>query len=208
MGLREAKKQKIRREIIENAIALFREAGYEATRVKAIAARAEVSEATFFNYFPTKDAVLCAWAHAAVDRAFESASGLADRGVRPQVRSLCNELASQVEADRDFAAQAWLRARLAVPTPSSATHLFELAQQQGRLRRDVSARQLGEILYGSICGTIGSWLGRAGPQGSLGAELRRAADLVLDGARSRNERVRAGAGVGGGIAAGQSLSTR
>ena len=202
MGLREAKKHKIRQVIIENAIALFRESGFEATPVKAIAGRAEVSEATFFNYFPTKDAVLSAWAHAAVDFAFEAAALRADRGIRPVLRSLCSELSTRVEADRDFAARAWVRARLAAPAPRSAMRLIEVAQQAGHLRRDVSARQLGEILYGTMCGTIVSWLGRSGPEGSLGPELRRAADLILDGARRRNERVRPGA------VASQSFSTR
>jgi hypothetical protein len=49
---------------------------------------------------------------------------------------------------------------------------------------------LGEILYASIFVTIGGWLARQGPEGSLAPELKRAADLVLDGARRRNERVR------------------
>jgi hypothetical protein len=61
---------------------------------------------------------------------------------------------------------------------------------------------LGEILYGTMCGTIVAWLGRCGPEGSLGPELRRAADLILDGARRRNERVRPGA------VASQSFNTR
>jgi len=37
---------------------LFEERGYEATTAAAIAARAEVTEMTFFRHFPSKDAVL------------------------------------------------------------------------------------------------------------------------------------------------------
>ena len=57
-------------------------------------------------------------------------------------------------------------------------------------RRDLSARQVGGILYVSLFGTIADWLEREAPRGPLVSELRRGADLVLDGSRRRNERVR------------------
>jgi hypothetical protein len=69
-------------------------------------------------------------------------------------------------------------------------------QAAGQLRRDLSARQLGEILYASLFAAVGSWLARGAPAQSLHSELRRVADLVLDGARRRNERVRPAAPAG------------
>lgn len=191
MGLRESKKEKLRARITENAIALFRERGFEASRVREIAEAAEVSEGTFFNYFPTKDAVLCEWVHGQVRRALADAAGSGGRGLRPTVREACRRLAERTEPDRAFAARAWSRARLpAGAPPTELTALVEGAQQSGQLRRDLSARQLGEILYGSLCGSLAGWLDREAPPGSLAAELQRTADLVLDGARRRNERVR------------------
>src|SRR6266581_7548532 len=58
MSLREEKKQALRRQIFDTAMALFRERGFQATRVADIIERVRISEATFFNYFPTKEAVL------------------------------------------------------------------------------------------------------------------------------------------------------
>ncbi len=56
------------REALEEAATeLFLEHGYQNTTVDDIAARAGVSRATFFNYFPTKSAVL--WV--GVDRALD-----------------------------------------------------------------------------------------------------------------------------------------
>jgi AcrR family transcriptional regulator len=57
-GLRERKKAKTRASIREHALRLFREQGYAATRVEQIAEAAEVSPATFYRYFPTKEDVV------------------------------------------------------------------------------------------------------------------------------------------------------
>src|SRR6202047_1305016 len=57
-GLRERKKARLRQQIIDTAIRLFRKQGYEKTRVDDIVKILEISQPTFFRYFPSKDAVL------------------------------------------------------------------------------------------------------------------------------------------------------
>jgi AcrR family transcriptional regulator len=57
-GLRERKKAKTRAAIQRHAWRLFQEQGYAATTVDQIAEAAEVSQSTFFRYFPTKEDVV------------------------------------------------------------------------------------------------------------------------------------------------------
>jgi AcrR family transcriptional regulator len=60
VGLRERKKARTRAAIQAHALRLFREQGYDGTTVQQIIEEAEVSESTFFRYFPTKGDVVLA----------------------------------------------------------------------------------------------------------------------------------------------------
>lgn len=54
-GLRERKKRQTRETIADAAMELFTARGYDAVTVADVAAAADVSEKTVFNYFPTKE---------------------------------------------------------------------------------------------------------------------------------------------------------
>ncbi|GAA3873909.1 TetR family transcriptional regulator [Saccharothrix violaceirubra] len=58
MDRRERRKRETRQRIVDTAIRLFAEQGYERTTVVQIAEAADVATKTFFNYFPSKEDVL------------------------------------------------------------------------------------------------------------------------------------------------------
>lgn len=58
LGLRERKRRATRAAIERAAITLVDERGYDAVTVADMCQRADVSQGTFFNYFPTKDAAI------------------------------------------------------------------------------------------------------------------------------------------------------
>ena len=57
-GLRERKKLKTRAAIQREAMRLFTQKGFQATTIEEIAEAVEISPSTFFNYFPSKAALV------------------------------------------------------------------------------------------------------------------------------------------------------
>lgn len=102
LGLRERKKARLRQQIIETAIRLFRKQGYEQTRVDDIVQILEISQPTFFRYFPSKDAVL----RDVGQRGFECVAGRlkselsTNASTGERLRRLYHTMACEAEADR------------------------------------------------------------------------------------------------------------
>src|SRR5215472_7050937 len=55
MGLRERKKLRTRESIRDTAVRLFLARGFDRVTIAEVAREADVSEATVFNHFPTKE---------------------------------------------------------------------------------------------------------------------------------------------------------
>ncbi len=66
-GLRQRKKRLLREQLSSTATRLFVERGFGGVRVAEVAAACGVSEATVFNYFPTKEALVLDRLEAALD---------------------------------------------------------------------------------------------------------------------------------------------
>src|SRR5438445_10236762 len=115
MGLREDKKRRQRQEIVQTALELFRERGYDQTRVRDIAERAGISDATFFNYFASKELVLDELALAQVELFREAISyqlGVADNSVLERIVETMRAASVLIADDREFHTVLWTRSNL------------------------------------------------------------------------------------------------
>jgi AcrR family transcriptional regulator len=163
LGLRERKKARTRAAIQRHALRLFREQGYYATTVSQIAEAAEVSESTFFRYFPNKeDVVLWDDFDPRVIEVFRAQPP----GTRPvqALRTAIREVLSQLPPED----QADLRERtdlmLAVPElrmtmieqVASPMRLFAqvLAERSGRRPDDPAVRALVGAIMGVSIATM------------------------------------------------------
>src|SRR5262249_32473391 len=125
MGLRAEKKSKLRGKILANAIQLFKERGFDEVTIEDVVGQLDISQATFFNYFPSKDAILQQAAEDTVERYREMLEHEVHRDAptAEKVARLLEAMGRGIEADRrGFRAMVTPRGRklgalTAPPTP-------------------------------------------------------------------------------------------
>ncbi len=165
---RERKKEETRRRIFDAALALFTEKGFEATTIEDITARADVAKATFFNYFPRKEAVIEFLADEWMEIAEDTAANRS-LSARQRIRALYDVLTSAHEAHPDLA-RAMMRAsaeRMCCPAPGGPWQRFEElvvqmvreGQQSGEIRADRNPGVLHGVLISCFIGAVMWWLG-------------------------------------------------
>jgi AcrR family transcriptional regulator len=134
MGLRARKRQHTRQALIRAAMRLFEEKGYEQTTVAQIAATAQVSTKTFFNYFTSKDEVLFPHLSGRIDAAValieqsRPDEHMADVLIRAMQHMLADALTAEVDGGL---AAVRLPMLLSEPAVQAATlHRYFLAEAQ------------------------------------------------------------------------------
>ena len=204
-GLREEKKRRTRREILANAIALFKKQGIRETRTSEIARLSGISPGTLFNYFATKDALVEAWLRGELDATLrEAASSLGERGLRPMLRQVCRAVAADCLEPRDLRGEGWRilgRGRSAdfrLDAGSPLVRVVCAEQERDRVRKDLRPLALSEMLVDGLEGGVVAAVenknaGQKPNSASLNIarSLEGRVELILDGMRKRNERVSA-----------------
>lgn len=199
MGLREQKKQQMRRQLYEIATELFRERGFTATRVKDIIERAGVSEATFFNYFPTKESVLLTSELELKELYGEFLRQLLARSSEPvvdRVRELVSVLGQVFAAEREFMVtvvgqtavfygSTGRGAEVDMENFGLLAELFVQGQASGEIGARHHPMQLAEILTAVFMLTITNWITDWwGDVGGLEPRLMPAVEIFLGGCRA------------------------
>ena len=134
-GLRERKKAATRKAIHDGAIRLFGEQGYAGTTIDQIADAADVSRATVFHHFPTKESIVFGDAPQATAAL---AALLADAPeVVPAVREWLRGLTGWIEPDL------LLQRRLAREVPDIAAHRLRVLDEIQDVVAGALTRELG-----------------------------------------------------------------
>ena len=210
MGLREEKKTEQRRAILSTAAALFRKRGYEETRVRDIVERLRISEVTFFNYFPTKDALIMAFALEMLELSIASAKRELERdecSVPDRIRSVIRLWATSWDSDPEFHALVAKQSRLMTDVKGvlrdrslqlyeQYERLFAEGQKRGEIRKDQKPLHLAEMMEGMLILIAGNWVSGwwENRSDSLEERFTNAMDVFLEGcaapkpARSRAPR--------------------
>ncbi len=141
LGHRERKKQRTRELIVERAMALFDERGFEHVTIADIAAAADIAPRTFFAYFPTKEDVVFHDFDVVFDRIQERIDGRAeDETTMDALRAFLVELLAQMDHD-DPAEQC--RRRVISASPPLQQYDRELVARIEHVLADGLARDLG-----------------------------------------------------------------
>lgn len=195
-GLRERKKARLRQQIVDTSIRLFRKRGYENTRIEDIVQILEISQPTFFRYFPSKDAVLrevgrrgfsCIKEH--LETELSSDATTAER-----LQRMYQGMAREVESDRPLWRAVVLSGAMdPVRSPEIrrpeeiAVSLLRDILAEGQKRREITkafpVAHLAEFMEALYTTVVRRWaVGLSGPH-NLSERVRSAVEFFLKGAQ-------------------------
>lgn len=155
VGLRERKKERTREMIRAHALHLFTTQGYDETTVQQIIAEVEVSESTFFRYFPTKgDVVLTDDFDPVIVAAFQRQPP--ELTPIAALRAAFHEAFGQLTQEEVSAQSARMHLVLAVPELRAAM-LDQFAQAMGLLAEvlaERSGRSANDMVVRTLAGAV------------------------------------------------------
>lgn len=153
---------------MDAALTLFREAGYDAVRTEDIAARAEVSVGTLYNYFENKGDLLLALVTLEVEEVLDQGQAVVE-APPPDIAQALNALIggyydhSNTYLTKDLWRTALALTIQAPETPFSQRFtaldrdltdqvcaLVTALQRRGLARADVDAQALGQVIFNSL----------------------------------------------------------
>lgn len=170
-SIRKTKKKKTRQAILQAAVKLFQEKGFEKTSVEELALASGIGKGTIYGYFQTKSDILKALYEDKLERMHRELTTDADQGIsitQQMVRMYIGEftlIAQNFEFKRYFMQQPTfyrdihMEKHLADGNNFSRQirSLLERAQKRGELRKDIALHHLAGHFYGLYVLLIFTW---------------------------------------------------
>jgi len=193
---RERRSIELRERIFRAALDLFAKQGFVETTVEDITNAADVGKGTFFNYFPSKDHILLAFAEMQLEQ-LRLAVEEARRAPEPLlefVRSLLVRMTAEPARNPDlirvfllaFLGNSEVRQAmrdLHVHVLDLHTQMVQIGQERGEVRNDLPAAEIALVFRQAIFGTLLIWslYGDA----SLQARMDSAFEIIWSGLSPR-----------------------
>src|SRR5256885_8004721 len=195
-GRRERRKEETKSQIFQAAMRLFERKGVFDTTVEEITESADVAKGTFFNYFPTKEAILTKLAErqiGVIKKAAEEAKNAT--GMRPILINMAHELSSgpgrspmmlrsllSVFLSNKLLSETFQKA-LQMGRENVAT-IMERGQKLGEIRTDLSPTDLARIFQHAMFGSMFIW--SVSPPSEVGTWIDKTFDVVWCGIAVQN----------------------
>ncbi len=167
-GLRQKQKADRAGRILQAATDLFRHGGYPAARIEDIAAVAEVSVGTLYNYFDTKGDILLAIVTLEVEEVLQAGQVLVESPPPDVTQALQALIGGYLDHSLVYLSKQMWRTAMAITiehpdTPFSARYtrldalltdqictLIAQMQRRGHARSAIDARAIGEVLFNNL----------------------------------------------------------
>lgn len=167
-GLRAKHKADRHRRILEAAAELFREVGYEGAKIETIAAQAEVSVGTIYNYYRNKGDILVAIVSMEVNEVLNAGRGVVTNPPADVGDAIDTLLGIYIEHSLIYLSKEMWRQAMAISTrqpesPFGRTYgeldrgltdqicgLIARMQALGLVRDDIDERAVGELVFNNM----------------------------------------------------------
>jgi AcrR family transcriptional regulator len=164
-GLREKQKADRDQRILKAATRLFREEGYDRTKIETIAAKAQVSIGTVYNYYQNKGDLLVAIVSMEVNEVLRAGAALIEQPLGPVEAAVTDLIFIYLDHSLVYLTKEMWRHAMAISTrqPDSpfgrryselddrltrqVRALIERLQAEGRVKADVDASAAGEVIF-------------------------------------------------------------
>jgi AcrR family transcriptional regulator len=170
-NIREKKKQETRKAIMQAAVTLFSEKGFEKTSIEELARTAGIGKGTIYSYFQTKSDILHAFCEDELESLHQELTANADKNIpilEQMVRIYMSEFRHLTE-NREFARL--FMQQTAFPRDVDLDRhlanennyfkllfpLLERAQEKGELRNDLDLLHITGHFYGLYLLLVSAW---------------------------------------------------
>lgn len=189
---RERKKAKTKEQIFNAALELFLAKGYNETTIEEITEKADVAKGTFFNHFPSKDAILFYLGEkriALLDNFLEEELKViesAKEKLFEYFRILARFNEEEKEITRLIVTEIFKNAFPLEPEESTVRFqavlgkIIEEGKQRGEFRSNLNTDHVADILVGIYFFTLFPWL-EGYLSDSLTSEMLARVEVIMDG---------------------------